>query len=493
MEKLLDIRNLNKGFPGVQALSDIDFDLYGGEVHCLVGENGAGKSTLVEILAGNYRFDSGQLHIKADSYSYLSPSKSLTIGIETVHQEDQLVLSVTAAENIYMGHLPMNRLGLFNLRKCIKDSQVLVDSLGLHLDVSELVSELTPVERKTVCIAKALSRRVSILILDEPTATLGLDETKILLDGVRRIREQGIGIIYISHFINEVFDIADRITVFKDGKKVATHLRSRCSKEQVIGEMVGRKAGHIFIRPEHKVGEVIFQVRNFTRKGAAEDINFEVHEGEIFGIGGLIGSGRTELARLMFGIDRRDTGNIILRGKDVTPDTPIEAIRNGFGYLTEDRKETGLILGRPVKENITIAEMNIRRPVLLDLPEERNQAVKMVNSLRIMTPSLEQVVINLSGGNQQKVVLAKWMLSDVDVIIFDEPTIGIDVGAKKEIYELIDDMALKGKVIVMISSDLPELLALSDRIGIMRKGKMVKIIKGSEATEESLLKYSTGV
>ena len=493
MDTLLDIRSLNKSFPGVQALRSIDFDLYGGEVHCLVGENGAGKSTLVEILAGNYRPDSGQLRIGADSYSNLSPAKSLAIGIETVHQEDQLVLTVTAAENIYMGHLPMNRLGLFNLRKCIEDSQILVDSLGLHLDVSILVSELSPVERKTVCIAKALSRKVSILILDEPTATLGLDETKILLDGVRNIREQGIGIIYISHFINEVFDIADRITVFKDGKKVATHIRDECGKEQVIGEMVGREAGHIFIRPEHKIGEVIFQVKNLTRRGAVEDVDFEVHEGEIFGIGGLIGSGRTELARLIFGIDKRDSGSILLRGKDVTPNTPMEAIRSGFGYLTEDRKETGLILGRPVKENITIAEMTMRRPVFLNLSEERNQSVKMVKSLRIMTPSLEQVVINLSGGNQQKVVLAKWMLSDMNVIIFDEPTIGIDVGAKKEIYELMDGMALKGKVIVMISSDLPELIALSDRIGIMRKGKMVKIMKGSDATEESVLKYSTGV
>ena len=493
MNKLLEIRDLNKSFPGVQALSGIDFDLFGGEIHCLVGENGAGKSTLVEILAGNYRPDSGYITLEGETYYYLSPSKSLSIGIETVHQEDQLVTSVTAAENIFMGHLPMNRLGLFNLKKCIQDSQALVDSLGLHLDVSELVSELSPVERKTVCIAKALSRQVRILILDEPTATLGLDETKILLGVVRRISEQGIGIIYISHFINEVFDIADRITVFKDGKKVETHLRAECDKEQVIGEMVGRKAGHIFVRPDHAVGEVIFEVKGLTGGGAVEEVSFDVREGEIFGIGGLVGSGRTELARLMFGLDRRDAGKILYRGKDVTPDSPMDAIRNGFGYLTEDRKETGLILGRPVKENVTIAEMTMRRPVFLNLQEERRSAARMVKSLRIITPSLEQVVVNLSGGNQQKVVLAKWMLSNVDVIIFDEPTIGIDVGAKKEIYELMNDMAIRGKIVVMISSDLPELIALSDRIGIMWRGRMVKIIDTSSATEESLLKYSTGV
>jgi ribose transport system ATP-binding protein len=493
MNTLLEIRNLNKSFPGVQALSGIDFDLYGGEVHCLVGENGAGKSTLVEILAGNYRAESGDIIIEGRTYNYFQPSKSLSLGIETVHQEDQLVTSVTAAENIFMGHLQLNRLGLFNLKKCIDDSQGLVDSLGLHLDVAALVSELSPVERKTVCIAKALSRKVRILILDEPTATLGLDETQVLLDVVRRIRDRGIGIIYISHFINEVFDIADRITVFKDGRKVATHRRSETDKEQVIGQMVGRKAGHLFVRPDHKVGEVIFSVESLSGGDLVRDVEFEIREGEIFGIGGLIGSGRTEMARLMFGLDRRESGRIMYRGRDVTPDSPMEAIRNGFGYLTEDRKESGLILGRPVRENVTIAEMTMQRPVFLNLAEERRAAGRMVRNLRIMTPSLDQVVVNLSGGNQQKVVLAKWMLGNVDVVIFDEPTIGIDVGAKKEIYELMNDMADRGKVIIMISSDLPELIALSDRIGIMRRGSMVRIIDRADATEQSLLKYSTGV
>jgi ribose transport system ATP-binding protein len=491
--RILEISNLYKGFPGVQALEAIDFDLYAGEIHGLVGENGAGKSTLVEILAGNYRSDSGAIRMGDEELGFLSPSKALSLGIETVHQEDQLAPSITAAENIYMGNLPKNRIGLFNLQKCIEDSQKLVESLGLHLDVSQLITKFSPVEKKTVCIAKALSRKVRILIFDEPTATLGVDETKLLLQVVRTIRGQGIGIIYISHFINEVFEIADRITVFKDGRRVATHKVGETDKEQVIGEMVGRKAGHIYVRPDHKVGDVIFKVHNLTRKDVLEDVSFEIREGEIFGIGGLIGSGRTELARLMFGLDKRDSGKITHRGKEVTPDSPMRAIRNGFGYLTEDRKETGLILGRPVKENITIAEMTMRKPVFLDLPEEKKAASKMVSTLRIMTPSLDQVVVNLSGGNQQKVVLAKWLLSNVDIIIFDEPTIGIDVGAKKEIYILMNEMSEKGKVIIMISSDLPELISMSDRIGIMRRGKLERIIDSKTATEETVLKLATGL
>jgi ribose transport system ATP-binding protein len=491
--KILDIRELYKSFPGVRALEAVDFDLCEGEIHCLVGENGAGKSTLVEILSGNYRPDSGVIRVGQESFRELSPAKSLALGIDTVHQEDQLALGVTAAENIYMGNLPGTAVGLFHRKKCVAESQKLVDSLGLILDVTRLVSSLSPVERKAVCIAKALSRQARVLILDEPTSTLGRDETAMLLLVVRNIRGQGIGIIYISHFINEIFEIADRITVLKDGRKVATFPVAECTKEQVISAMVGRTTGHIFVRPEHRVGEVVFEVRGLTRRGAVEEVSFSIRQGEIFGLGGLVGSGRTELARLLFGLDKRDGGTILLKGQEVAAANPIDAIRKGFGFLTEDRKETGLITRRPVKDNITIADLNVRRPVLLSLSAERRQAQEMVGALRIVTPSIEQIVVNLSGGNQQKVVLARWMLSDVEVILFDEPTIGIDVGAKKEIYELMHQMAERGKIIVMISSDLPELLALSDRIGIMRKGRLVRIVEKEEFSEAALLKYATGV
>jgi ribose transport system ATP-binding protein len=491
--KILEIRELSKSFPGVRALQAVDFDLHEGEIHGLVGENGAGKSTLVEILAGNYRPDAGTIAVGGGVFHELSPAKSLALGIDTVHQEDQLSFSLSAAENVFMGNLPSTSVGLFNKRTCVAESQKLLDFLGISLDVTRPVSSLSPVERKAVCIAKALSRQARVLILDEPTSTLGREETDTLLKIVRRIRDQGIGIIYISHFINEIFEITDRITVLKDGRKVATFSVGECTKEQVISAMVGRTTGHIFVRPEHRVGEVVFEVRGLTRRGAVEDVSFSVRQGEIFGLGGLVGSGRTELARLLFGLDRRDGGSVLLHGREVAAANPIDAIRKGFGFLTEDRKETGLITRRPVRDNITIADLNVRRPLLLNLAVERRQTQKMVGALRIVTPSIEQLVVNLSGGNQQKVVLARWLLSDVEVIIFDEPTIGIDVGAKKEIYELMHQMAERGKIIVMISSDLPELVALSDRIGIMRKGRLVKIVEQAEASEKTLLQYATGV
>ena len=356
-----------------------------------------------------------------------------------------------------------------------------------------MVEKLSPVERKTVCIAKALSRSVRILILDEPSATLGLNETRILLEVVRNVRAQGIGIIYISHFINEIFEIADRITVFKDGRRVATHRVAEVTKDQVIHEMVGRRTAQVYVRPAHEVGEPLLEVRGISRRGIVEDVSFTVRRGEIFGIGGLVGSGRTELAQILFGLARRDAGSVHFRGKDVTPATPLEAIRNGFGFLTEDRKASGLVLRRSVQENIAAVDMTMRRPLVLNLGAEREAARQMVRALSIATPSVDQLVMNLSGGNQQKVVLAKWMLGDADIVIFDEPTVGIDVGAKKEIYGLMHGMAEKGKVILMISSDLPELIALSDRIGIMRRGRMVTILEGAGATEETVLKLATGV
>jgi ribose transport system ATP-binding protein len=492
-EQLLRIRSLDKVFPGVRALNCVDFDLEAGEIHCLVGENGAGKSTLVEVLSGSYRPDGGEIAVHGEVHHFLTPSRALALGIDTVHQEDQLVASITAAENIFMGHLPGGPAGFFNSRRCLEEARRLIDSLGLHLDPSRVVEKLSPVERKTVCIAKALSRRVRILILDEPSATLGLKETRLLLEVVRNVRAQGIGIIYISHFISEVFEIADRITVFKDGRRVATHRVAEVTPDEVIHEMVGRRTAAVYARPPHSPGEPILEVRGMTRRGVVEDVSFTVRRGEIFGIGGLVGSGRTELAQLLFGLERRDEGSVLFEGRDVTPASPLQAIRSGLGFLTEDRKASGLVLRRSVQENIGVVDMTVRRPLVLDLKAERGAARRMVDALSIATPTVDQLVMNLSGGNQQKVVLAKWMLGDADVVIFDEPTVGIDVGAKKEIYALMHEMAGRGKVILMISSDLPELIALSDRIGIMRRGRLVSILEGAGTTEETVLKLATGV
>lgn len=490
---LLNIEKLNKSFPGVRALAGINYDLREGEIHSLVGENGAGKSTLIEIISGKYKPDSGAITINGKHFHYLTPAKSIEQGIATVHQHDQLASAVTVAENIYMGCLPTGKLGFFNIQQCISQAEKLLASFGLQLDASRFAAKLSPVERRIVSIAKALSIEVRILILDEPTAALGANETNVLFKAIKKITKQGIGVIYISHYLDEVLEISDRITVLRDGSSIATYNASETDKEQVVSEMVGRNVGHFYMRPRHETREIIFEVNNLSGQGGIKTTSFNIREGEIFGIGGLVGSGRSELARLIFGVAIRDTGSILYKGEDITPKTPMQAIKNGIGFLSEDRKELGLVLGRSVKENTTLVSMNIKKPVFLNLAEERRQVSEIVSNLNIKTVSIEQIVINLSGGNQQKVALGKWLLSDSNILIFDDPTVGIDVGAKQEIYTLMDKMARKGKVVIMISSDIPELLTMSDRIGLMRKGQMVKILSHEEATQEKILQYITGL
>ena len=493
-DRILQVDNLRKSFPGVLALDSIDFDLRRGEIHCLVGENGAGKSTFIEILSGKYRPDSGAIRLGHEEFHYFTPHQSIARGIQTTHQEDHLAMGVTAAENIFMGHLPKGRGGFFRLKECVRLAQALIDSLSLNVDVSKGAHELSPVEQRIVCIARALSRDTQILILDEPTAALGAEETAILLSMIKSIRDKGIGIIYITHYINEVFEVADRITIFKDGLKVGTHNRGETNKEHVISEMVGREFGSIYTRPDHEVGEVVLTVDGLQTRGVLNDISFTLRAGEILGIGGLIGSGRTELVRTIFGLDRKDAGEVTYKGRKINPSNPMQAIVEGFGFLTEDRKGSGLVMGRPVRENINIVNLNVNKPVFLNLPEEEKKVMEIVKKLRIITPGIDQLVMNLSGGNQQKVVLSKWLLSGAVLLIFDEPTIGVDVGAKVEIYALMHELTKAGKSIIMISSDIPELLALSDRIGIMRNGTLVKILETpDEMNGEIILQYITGV
>jgi ribose transport system ATP-binding protein len=343
---------------------------------------------------------------------------------------------------------------------------------------------------------KALSKDAKILILDEPTASLSATETKMLLDLLREVARSGIGIIYISHHLEEVFEIGERITVLKDGRKIGTHRGMEVNHDVLIREMVGRATDLFYtkeaILPSAEKRRVL-EVINYFRKGVVEGVSFQVVSGEIFGISGMVGSGRTELVRLLFGVDRKDDGKLIFDGKDITPDSPLEAIKQGICLITEDRQKTGLILLRSVKENISISDLNITKGVLVDLQKEEKNVARLVNKLRIITPSLNQEVRHLSGGNQQKVVLAKWLLTNTDIFIFDEPTRGIDIGAKEEIYKLMTNLAKENKIIIMVSSDMPELTAMSDRIGVMRNGKMVQILSKDEITEEKVLSYSIGV
>ena len=491
IEKILNISKVSKFYPGVKALIDVDFDLYRGEVHCLVGKNGAGKSTLIEILAGSINADSGTIEVFGKAYENLTPSKSISIGIQTIHQEDQLVEGMTVAENIFLGALKTNK-SFFSLKKCINASKAILNSIEVDLDPKKLVSQLSPVEKKVLSIAKAFSEEVKILILDEPSASLDKEMEDKLFKTIRNLTAKNVGIIYISHNLEEIFQLGDRVTILRDGRKIVTYSIKDVTVDKIINAMVATDRKDLYERVKSTPMKEKLRIKNYSRGNSVKDVSFEVKKGEIFGIGGLVGSGRTELVRLLFGVDKKDSGELEFNEKNITPKNPIDAIFKGIGMLTEDRKKSGLIMHRPIFENINLTNLIKSKGNVLDLKDEIKKVSAMSGDLKIRTPSVRQIVSNLSGGNQQKVVFAKWLLANSEIIILDEPTMGIDVGAKEEIYKLMGSLLDKGKIIIMISSDNPELVLMSDRIGIMYKGSMIKILEDSEKTEENVLKYSLG-
>ncbi len=491
---ILEAVQISKSYPGVQALEAVDFDLRSGEIQALVGQNGAGKSTFIEIVAGSLRPDAGRIVLEGSSYSALDPSQSIELGIQTVHQENQLVDELSVAENIYLYDLPKNRGGLLDYAGCRKAASALMQELGIGVPAARKISALTFIEKKLVSIAKACSRRAKVLILDEPTASLDEKGKKILFDIIRQGTRRGLSVIYISHNLGEIFEIADRVTVFKDGRKVATHVVAEINMGRVIQEMIGRSSTSLYSRQRAELADGgKLEVRDYSRAGVVEHVSFDVRRGEIFGIAGLVGAGRTELARMIFGLDPRDSGRLFYRGRDITPSSPYDAIRKGIGFLTEDRKDSGLVLGRPVFENLSLARFAASSSLLMNLAREASETGGLSGQLDIKTPSLAQRVINLSGGNQQKVVLGKWLYAGSEVLIFDEPTVGVDVGAKTEIYRMMDELARQGKTILMISSDNPELISVCDRVGVMRNRRLVTILEGEQITEEAILRCSMGV
>ncbi|MDD5660126.1 MAG: sugar ABC transporter ATP-binding protein [Actinomycetota bacterium] len=495
MEKILDIKGVSKSFPGVKALKSIDFDLFSEEIHCLVGENGAGKSTFIKILAGAYIPDEGNIWILNKDYKYLMPLLAIELGIQTVYQESILVPTITVAENIFLGNEKINKYRFIDIKKANKDAKYLLETLEIQIDPKKLVEQLTTAERQMIGIVKALSRKAKILILDEPTASLSSVEIDKLLKLISDIKKSQVGIIYISHHLEEVFKIGDRITVLKDGKKINTHENEGLNHDMLIREMVGRPANLFYFREKVKIEDKqkILEIKNFSKDRVIRDVSFSVKSGEIFGIGGMVGSGRTELARMLVGVDRKDSGELILDGKNITPNSPLKAIKNGICLLSEGRQRDGLILVRSVNENISLAQINISNKLFIDIRREYEKVNKMAKDLRIVCPTIQQEVKNLSGGNQQKVVLAKWLFTKCSIFIFDEPTLGIDIGSKEEIYKIMTQLLRENKIIIMISSDMPELLSMSDRIGIMRKGEMVSIVDNKDITEEKILTYSIGV
>jgi len=482
------MKGIEKSFPGVKALKKVDFDLYPGEVHCLVGENGAGKSTLIKIISGVYQTDVGQIFLDGEKVQIKSPYFAQRLGINTVYQELDLVPSLTVAENIFLGKEIITLFGIIDNKKMEEECELLLSDLGVNLSPNQLIQDLGINSQQLVAIAKALSRKSRILIMDEPSAALSLKEVGVLFDTLRTLKRKGIGIIYISHRLEEVFEIGDRVTILRDGKLIKT-----CSIEEIdlpglICYMIGRSLKNQYIKENSTIGDPILLVRKLNRKGMLSDINFHLNKSEILGICGLAGSGRTELVRTIVGIDPKDSGDIFIDGQKVSIKSPADAIKLGIGLIPEDRKGQGVIPCRSVEENISLPLLRKIAPFgIINLRIQKNFVNEYMSKLNIKTPSSRHLVQNLSGGNQQKVVLAKWLASKCKILIFDEPTRGIDVGTKREIYYLMNALVKEGVSIIMISSELPEVLALADRILIMSKGRIVKELPIQKATQEKIL------
>ena len=488
---LLEIREIDKSFPGVQALKGVDLDLYSGEVLALLGENGAGKSTLIKILGGAHAPTAGNVLVGGREVDLSTPHASQAAGIGIIYQEFNLVPHLSARENIFLGQ-ESGRGGFIDTGEERRKASDLFRRLGTPIDPEQRCSDMTVAQQQVVEIAKALSQDARILVMDEPSATLTPQEVERLLKIVRELRTQGLGIIYISHRLEEVYEISDRIMVLRDGGHVATRPTGELGREALIELMVGRKLENEFPSHEPRIGDERLEVRGLSRGTAVRDISFSARAGEILALTGLVGAGRTETVRLLFGADQPDSGSISLDGEALHFSNPRQAIRAGIGLLTEDRKGQGLVLMHSVRENFGLPNLEeFSRWGMVDRDNEQTSFSSFVDSLRIKVPHQDELARNLSGGNQQKVVLAKWLQRNCEVIIFDEPTRGIDVGSKYEIYLLIQELAAQGKVIIMISSELPEVLGLADRVLVMHEGRITgEITDVRNATQEDIMRMA---
>ena len=491
---LVQMEGVDKSFPGVQALSQARFELLPGEVHALVGENGAGKSTLMKILAGVYSKDTGRIVYKGREVEVPSPRAAQLLGVSMIHQELNLMPHLTVAQNVFIGREPRRGISFMLDEKGINArAQELLDLMNLDLDPKARVADLTVAKQQMVEIVKALSYNSEVLIMDEPTAALTDTEIADLFRIIRQLKQKGVGVVHISHRLEELKQISDRITVMRDGKTVDTVATGEVTIERIISMMVGRIIYEASPEvPENPSREVVLEVKNLRRGRVIQDVNFKLHRGEILGFAGLVGAGRTEVARAIFGADAREGGEVFVEGKKVDIRTPADAVRHGIAYLSEDRKRYGLALGMDVETNMVLAAMRRFLGWLgwVLTADTRANADKYVAALRIRTPSAKQLARNLSGGNQQKLVVGKWLTADTRVLIFDEPTRGIDVGAKSEIYKLLNDLARQGKSIIMISSELPELLRMSHRIVVMCEGRVTGELAAGP-TQEEVMTYAT--
>ncbi|TCU13684.1 monosaccharide ABC transporter ATP-binding protein (CUT2 family) [Rhizobium sullae] len=495
---VLEMRNITKAFPGVLALDGMNLKVRAGSVHVLVGENGAGKSTLMKILSGTYSIDGGEIRFKGEVLDSQDTSAALERGISMIHQELSPVLDMTIAENIFLGREPalaekgvMSRFVDFGTMNV--ETKSLLDRLGLKYSPETKMRELSIAAMQLIEIVKAISRQASLVIMDEPTSAISDTEVAMLFRQIADLRANGVAIIYITHKMDEIFQIADDITVMRDGQFIAAGPASNYDETKLISQMVGRTIASIFPKEDVPIGDVVLSVENLSREGTFEDVSFNVRAGEIVGFSGLIGAGRTEVARVIFGLDAATAGSIQLNGQPLRLKSPADAIKNGIAMVSEDRKAEGLVLCRSVGENISLANLKkFTAGLFVSERQEESAAQRMIKMLQIKTPDTAMIVENLSGGNQQKIVLAKWLLGDLKLLILDEPTRGIDVGSKSEIHRLMTEFAREGLAIIMISSELPEILGMSDRVVVMAEGKIAGELTRSEANQESIMRLATG-
>jgi len=492
-EKVLEMKNITKTFPGVKALDKVNFSLRKGEVHALLGENGAGKSTLMKVLNGIHKRDQGEIIVKGQSVEFEGTKEAQNAGLAIIHQELELIPHLNVAENIYLGREDRNSI-FIDYKKLYQNTADVLDMLGVEIDPKAKINDLNIGSQQMVEIAKAVSQQAEILVMDEPTSSLTNQEIEILFKLIERLKKQDIAIVYISHRLEEVFEICDRVTVLRDGQFVGEVETSETNEDELIKMMVGRTIEDRFPKMRFNPGEEILKVDNLSVPREIESASFSLRKGEILGVAGLMGSGRTELAKAIFGVYKEKTGDIYYRGQKLEINSPADAINNGIYYLSEDRKEEGLILGLSVADNISISVLTtmLKANTFINAAQEKELAQKYIGDLNIKTPSEKQLVKNLSGGNQQKVVISKLLSTKPEVVIFDEPTRGIDVGAKREIYNLMQDLIDNGVAVILISSELPEVLNLSNRVLVMHEKEIMGELDAADADQEAIMKLATG-
>ncbi|WP_430610274.1 sugar ABC transporter ATP-binding protein [Enterococcus sp. DIV0876] len=490
----IEMMNIEKSFGHNRVLKDVSLQLYPGEIHALMGENGAGKSTLMNILTGLHQKDHGKIVIDGVEKTFKDPKEAEEAGVNFIHQEMNNWEQMTVLENLFLNREIKTKLGFLDTKAMANQAQLIFEQLGIQIPLQKDVDDLSVGQQQMIEITKALMTEAKVLIMDEPTAALSDNEINNLFAIIQRLKEKGTAIVYISHRMEEIFKISDKITVMRDGLSIDTKETKDTNMEEVVKKMVGRALSDYYPKKEAVIGEVVFEVKNMTAASHVfKDIDFSVRAGEILGFSGLMGAGRTEVMRSIFGLDKIESGNFFIDGKEVFPSSPSKAIENGIGFLTENRKTEGLILDFPIIDNISLPSIDqFSKKGFVDSQTERSFVDLMIERLRIKTMSAKDIVGELSGGNQQKVVLAKWIGVGPKVLILDEPTRGVDVGAKREIYQLMNELAERGIAILMVSSDLPEVLGVSDRIIILHEGRIAGELSREDATQEAIMTYATG-